>query len=76
MGYAVLRQRVLRVQGLTGLQADAAPAVTQQVIFFKTNVCLVFLLVHLFARADLAAAVYLIKVQNCRKQAFAEMLVL
>ena len=33
MGSAVLRRRVLRVQGLRGLQADATAAVTQQVIF-------------------------------------------
>ena len=31
----VARRRVLRVQGLRGLQADAAPALTQQVILSK-----------------------------------------
>ena len=34
MGSAVLGRRRLRVQGLKGLQADANPAVTQQVTFF------------------------------------------
>ena len=62
-GYEVLGRRVLRVQGLRGLQADATAAVAQQVIFLKTNVCLAFPLVHLFAPADLATAVYLIKVK-------------
>ena len=33
MGSAVLGWRVLRAQGLGGLQADATPAVMQQVIF-------------------------------------------
>ena len=37
MGSAVLRRRVLRVQGSRGLQADATAAVTQQVIFFNSN---------------------------------------
>ena len=55
MGSAVLGRRVLRVQGLRGLQVDAALAVTQQVIFFQTKVCL--------ARADSATAVCLIKVK-------------
>ena len=36
MGSAVLRRRVLRVQGSRGLQAGATAAVTQQVISFKT----------------------------------------
>ena len=57
MGSAVLGRRVLRVQGLRGLPADAARAVTQQVIFLKTNVFLVFPLVSRFARADLATGV-------------------
>ena len=55
-GLCSLGRRVFRVQGLRGLQADAAPAVTQQVICFKTNVCLGFPLVHFFARANLATA--------------------
>ena len=63
MGSAVLGRRVLRVQGVRGLQVHAAPAVTQQVILFKTKVHLGFPLVPLFARADLATAVYLIKVK-------------
>ena len=46
-GLCSLGRRVLRVQGLKDLQADAAPAVAQQVIFLKTNVCLVFPQVHL-----------------------------
>ena len=50
-GEAVLGRRVLRVQGLRGLQADAAP---EQVTFVETKVCLVIPLVHFLARADLA----------------------
>ena len=46
-GLCSLGRRVLRVQGLSGLQADGAPAVMQQVMVLKTNVCLVFPLVHL-----------------------------
>ena len=53
-GEAVLGRRVLRVQGLRGLQADAAPAVAEQVTFVETKVCLVIPLVHFLARADLA----------------------
>ena len=56
MGSAAWGGGFFRVQGLRGLQADAAPAVTQQVICFKTNVCLGFPLVHFFARANLATA--------------------
>ena len=37
VGSAVLGRRVLRVQGLRGLQANAAPAVMQQVIFLKNQ---------------------------------------
>ena len=73
----VARRRVLRVQGLRGLQADAAPALNAASHIVKTNnVYLGFLLVPLSARTDLATAVYLINAKNGRKQALAEMLVL
>ena len=56
IGSAALGRRVLRVQGVRSLQADATPAVTQPVIFFKSNVCVLFRPVHFFARANLATA--------------------
>jgi len=62
-GLCSLRRRVLRVQGLRGLQAHAALAVTWQVMLLKlANVYLGFPLVHLLARADLAKALYLTEV--------------
>ena len=53
-GLCSFGRRVLRAQGLRGLQADATAAATQQVISFKAT---------LSARVDSATAVYMTKIK-------------